>query len=127
MTLPRTVAEVLSQHTPLEVESIDRMYLNAYVPGLQHDGGVAAFFRSHRGQPFASSALMAPISQAFVAAIEAFVAKHGVPLIVFAKGQRNLLDRGGTCEAIAASPRFPLIVPCPPRRFWTAEDEFRDR
>jgi hypothetical protein len=66
MTLPRTVAAMLSQHTTLELESIDRMYLNAYVPGLQHDGGVAAFFRSHRGQLFASSALMAPISQAFV-------------------------------------------------------------
>ena len=84
MTLPRTVAEILSEHTTLEVESIDRMYLNAYVPGLQHDGGVAAFFRSHRRQPFASSALMAPISHAFVAAIEAFAAAQGVPLITFA-------------------------------------------
>jgi hypothetical protein len=89
MTLPRTVAEILSEHTTLEVESIDRMYLNAYVPGLQHDGGVAAFFRSHRRQPFASSALMAPISHAFVAAIEAFAAAQGVPLITFAKGQRK--------------------------------------
>ena len=34
------------------------MYLNAYVPGLQYESGVAAFFRRHRGQPFASSALM---------------------------------------------------------------------
>ena len=50
MTLPRTVAEVLREHTTLEVESIDRMYLNAYVPGLQHDGGVAAFFL--QGSPY---------------------------------------------------------------------------
>jgi hypothetical protein len=28
MTLPRTVREVLDEHTTLEVESIDRMYLN---------------------------------------------------------------------------------------------------
>ena len=55
MTLPRTVREVLDDHTTLEVESIDRMYLNVYVPPLQYAGGVATFFRKHRGHPFASS------------------------------------------------------------------------
>ena len=89
MTLPRTVREILAEHTTLEVESIDRMYLNVYVPPLQYDGGVATFFRKHRGQPFASSVLMAPISRAFIAAIEAFVAAQRVPLITFEKGQRK--------------------------------------
>ena len=89
MSLPRTVGEILRDHTTLEVESLDRMYLNVYVPGLQYESGVAAFFRAHRGQLFASSALMAPMSKAFVAAIEAFVAEHALPLIPFAKGQRK--------------------------------------
>jgi hypothetical protein len=89
MSLPRTVGEILRDHTTLEVESIDRMYLNVYVPGLQSEGSVAWFFRTHRGQLFASSALMAPMSKAFVAAIEAFVAEHALPLITFAKGQRK--------------------------------------
>ena len=89
MSLPRTVGEILNNHTTLEVESIDRMYLNVYVPGLQFDAGVASFFRSHRGQVFASSVLMAPISKAFVAAINAFVAEHELPLIPFEKGQRK--------------------------------------
>ena len=31
MTLPRTVADVLSEHVAFEVECIDRMYLNVYV------------------------------------------------------------------------------------------------
>ena len=73
MSLPRTVAEIPREHVTLDVEGIDGMYLNAYVPGLQYERGVAAFFRRHRGQPFASSALMDPISKAFVAAIHAFV------------------------------------------------------
>ena len=34
MTIPQSVAEVLSQHVTLEVEGIDRMYLNVYVPRL---------------------------------------------------------------------------------------------
>jgi hypothetical protein len=41
----------------LEIESIDRMFCNVYVPQLQHVGGVVGFFRVHRGEPFASSAL----------------------------------------------------------------------
>jgi len=89
MTLPRTVRDVLDEHTTLEVECIDRMYLNLYIPPLQYEGGVAKFFRAHRGQPFASSALMAPISQAFIAAVEHFVAEHRVPLITFRKGERK--------------------------------------
>jgi len=89
MSLPRSVGEVLREHVTLQVECIDRMYLNAYVPGLQYESGVAAFFRHHRGHPFASSALMDPISKAFVAAIHAFVQDQGVPLITFEKGQRK--------------------------------------
>ena len=41
MSLPRSVAEILREHVTLEVEGIDRMYLNAYVPGLQYESGVA--------------------------------------------------------------------------------------
>ncbi len=89
MSLPRSVAEILREHVTLEVEGIDRMYLNAYVPGLQYESGVAAFFRHHRGHPFASSALMEPISKGFVAAIHAFVQEQGVPLITFEKGQKK--------------------------------------
>jgi hypothetical protein len=89
MSLPRSVADILREHVTLEVEGIDRMYLNVYVPGLQYESGVAGFFRRHRKQPFASSALMDPISKAFVAAMQAFVHAQGVPLIAFEKGQRK--------------------------------------
>jgi hypothetical protein len=89
MSIPLTVTEILRDHVTLEVESLDRMYLNVYVPQLQHARGVAAFFRYHRGQTFASSVLMAPISHAFVEAIAAFVREQEIPLIIFKKGQRK--------------------------------------
>ena len=89
MTLPRTAAQVLKDHVTLEVEGIDRMYLNVYQPRLQTDRGVAAFFRFHRGETFASSALMAPMSTAFIAAVERFVEQEQIPLITFTKGQRK--------------------------------------
>ncbi len=83
------VSEILEEHVTLELEGIDRMYLNAYVPGLQSPEGTAWFFKSHRGQPFASSALMDPISKAFVAAIEQYALAEQIPVITFQKGQRK--------------------------------------
>ena len=89
MSVPRSVAEVLNKHVTLEVEGIDRMYLNVYVPQLQREQGVAGFFRFHRGHQFASSVLMDPISKAFVVALEAFAKQEQVPVIPFRKGQRK--------------------------------------
>jgi len=87
MSISQSLASILKDHVTLEVESIDRMYLNAYVPRLQYAGGVVRFFREHRGQPIASSALMSPITRDFVASIERFVKTRSVPLITFQKGQ----------------------------------------
>jgi len=89
MTLPRTVADVLDRHVIFEIESIDRMYLNVYQPRLQYPKGAAAFFHFHRGHTFASSALMAPMTKAFVAAVHEFVMAHDLDLVLFAKGQRK--------------------------------------
>ena len=86
MSLPRSVADVLSDHVTLEVEGIDRMYLNVYQPWLQTDRGVAAFFRFHRGATFASSALMDPMSRTFIHKVDCFVEQENIPLITFAKG-----------------------------------------
>ncbi len=89
MSVPRTVADVLRRHVTLEVEGIDRMYLNVYQPRLQCEGQVAAFFRGHRGHTFASSALMDPMTKAFIAAVENFTQQNQIPLILFGKGQRK--------------------------------------
>jgi hypothetical protein len=89
MSLPQTVADILSKHVTLEVEGIDRMYLNVYVPALQRAGGVASFFRFHLGHRFASSALMDPITKAFIAQMEQFAKQEKVPIVTFEKGQRK--------------------------------------
>jgi hypothetical protein len=89
MSGPRTVAEVLGEHVTLELASIDRMYLNVYVPKLQHVLGVVGFFKEQRGAKVVSSVLMEPMTTAFVTSIERFAKQHRVPLISFAKGQRK--------------------------------------
>jgi hypothetical protein len=87
--ITQNVAEILSDHVRLSVESIDRMYLNVYVPRLQSELGIVGFFRDHRGRPLPSAALMNPMTRHFVAALESFVARHAVPLVQFRKGQRK--------------------------------------
>jgi hypothetical protein len=89
MTVARSVADVLTEHVTLEVECIDRMYLNVYQPKLQRVNGVVWFFRGHRGAAFASSALMDPISKGFVGAIHRFCREREVPMVEFARGQRK--------------------------------------
>jgi hypothetical protein len=50
------------------------MYLNVYQPKLQYGGEVSAFLVGHRGCKYASSVLMAPITETFVANIHHFIA-----------------------------------------------------
>ena len=87
--IAQTVAELLADHVRLTVEGIDRMYLNVYVPRLQCAYGAVSFFRDHRGQPLASSALMSPMSRRFVAELDRFIARHRLPVVLFRKGQRK--------------------------------------
>ena len=89
MTLPRSVSDVLDKHVQFEIESIDRMYLNIYVPELQRAGQVAGFLMRHHGFPIASTALVAPMSRQFVTDIKTYAADRGIPLVHFTKGQRK--------------------------------------
>ena len=89
MSVARSVAEVLRDHVVLEVEAIDRMYLNVYVPHLQSVGAVVGYLRVHRGQRFASTTAVTPMTEAFVRNIDQFVNDEGVDLVAFKKGQRK--------------------------------------
>jgi len=89
MTLPRTVAEVLSEHVVFEVECIDRMYLNVYVPQLQFALGLVGYVHRQLGLPVASTAPLATITDRFAAAVHRFAADERIPWVDFAKGQRK--------------------------------------
>jgi hypothetical protein len=85
----KNVAEILTNHVTFELEAIDRMYLNAYVPSLQTGGGFAFFVKNQLKARVPSTMLVAPMSQRFVEAIERFVATEGIDLVTFEKGQRK--------------------------------------
>jgi hypothetical protein len=85
----KNVAEILADHVTFELEAIDRMYLNAYVPSLQTGGGFVWFVKTQLGARVPSTMMVAPMSQRFVEAIERFVAAQGIDLVTFEKGQRK--------------------------------------
>jgi hypothetical protein len=89
MTVARTVADVLSEHVVFEVECIDRMYLNVYVPQLQYAGGLLRFIHQQLGLPIASTAPLARITDAFSTAVRRFARDNDVPWVDFVKGQRK--------------------------------------
>src|SRR5262245_13986807 len=89
MTLPRSAGDVLSDHVVFELESIDRMYLNLYVPQLQRVEGVLGFIHGHLGRPIASASVIAPMSRGFTARLAGFTDAHGIPQVDFARGQRK--------------------------------------
>jgi len=85
----KNVAEILHDHVTFELEAIDRMYLNAYVPSLQTGGGFVYFVKTQLGARVPSTMMVAPMSERFVQAIERFVAAQGLDLVTFEKGQRK--------------------------------------
>jgi hypothetical protein len=89
MTLPRSAADVLARHVVFELECIDRVYCNLYVPKLQRDLGVVGFIREHLGKPVASTAVLSERTDAFYAEIRRFAARGGIPVVDFRPGQRK--------------------------------------
>ncbi len=57
-----TIPELLSDHVSLDVECVDRVYLNGYVPTLQTSGGLVYFLERHLGEPIAAPALLGQIT-----------------------------------------------------------------
>lgn len=85
----KNVAEILTNHVTFELEAIDRMYLNGYVPSLQTGGGFVWFVKTQLGARVPSTMMVAPMSQQFVDAIARFVDAEGIDLVPFEKGQRK--------------------------------------
>src|SRR3954449_2183094 len=77
MTVARTAADVLADHVVFEVECIDRMYLNVYVPQLQRELGLIGYLRGQLGCPIASTAPLAPVTEGFSTAVRRYARDCG--------------------------------------------------
>ena len=84
-----TAAQVLDGHVTLDLECLDRIYLNGYVPNLQVGGQVVTFLTQHLGNPVPSPALFGPIGDRFRQAVARFADQHAIPVVRFTKEQRK--------------------------------------
>ena len=86
------INDVLDGHVALEIECVDRLYLNAYLPTLQVGGQVIRFLCSHLGKPIASSALFEPIGNRFRREVKRFAAERKIPILELKKPDRSRWD-----------------------------------
>jgi len=85
-----TVPELLDGHTVLDVECLDRIYLNGYVPMLQVGGQVITFLHGHLGMKIASPAVLEQIGTRFRQAVARFAENNDIPMVKFKKGIRKV-------------------------------------
>jgi hypothetical protein len=104
-----TVPELLDGHTVLDIECLDRIYLNGYVPLLQVGGQVVTFLRDHLGMPVASPAVFEKIGTRFRQAVARFAEMNDIPVVKFKKGARKI-DVMRPLLARAAGAGRPQVV-----------------
>jgi len=81
-----TIAEVLRDKVTLDIESVDRVYLNGYIKDLQMPGSVVLFIRNQKGWPLPSPQMLYNMTDDFHAAVERFAAQQGLEIVTFEKG-----------------------------------------
>ena len=84
-----TISQVLDGHVRLDLECLDRVYLNGYVPNLQVSGQVVTFLTRHLGNPVPSPALFNRIGERFRAAVVRFATTNQIPVVRFGKDARK--------------------------------------
>ena len=80
---------LLRDHVTLNCRSIDRIFMQAYVPKLQSVGQVCIFLRWQRGFKIPSSAAFGKIGDGYVKAIHQYAGEHKIPIVYFKKGQNK--------------------------------------
>jgi hypothetical protein len=118
-----TVNEVLGGHVQLDIECLDRVYLNAYVPILQSSGQVVAFMTQYLDLPIPSPALFDKIGQKFRRSVASFAEASHIPWVKFAKDARKADVMAPHLKQAAATGRSQVVaigVAQEFQRVWTA-------
>ena len=85
-----TINDVLDGHVALDIECLDRIYLNGYVPTLQTGGAVVSFLTGHLGYEIPSPAIFEKIGTAFRRAVASFAEANHIPVVRFGKNDRKI-------------------------------------
>ena len=84
-----SIPELLNNHVTLEVECLDRLYLNGYIGPLATSGGLVNFMRVQLEKPIPSPAILGQISERFRGEGKAMAEQQKIPLYQFNHKERK--------------------------------------
>ena len=84
-----TIPELLDGHVTLEVECLDRLYLNGYIGKLATGGGLVAFMRGQLEKPIPSPVVLGQVSERFRDAVKVQAERDHIPIYQFKHKERK--------------------------------------
>ena len=78
-----SIPELLNGHVTLEVECLDRLYLNGYIGPLATSGGLVNFMREQLGKPIPSPVVLGQVTDKFRDALKAMGERQQIPIYQF--------------------------------------------
>ena len=84
-----TIPELLDGHITLEVECLDRLYLNGYIGKLATGPGLTMFMRGQLGKPVPSPVVLGQVSEKFREAVKRLAEREHIPLYQFQHKERK--------------------------------------
>jgi hypothetical protein len=83
------IPELLSGHVTLEVECLDRLYLNGYIGKLATSGGLVTFMREQLGKPIPSPVVLGQVTERFREAVRTKAERESIPVYQFDHKERK--------------------------------------
>jgi hypothetical protein len=84
-----SIPDLLSGHVTLEVECLDRLYLNGYIGKLATPGGLVTFMRDQLGKPIPSPVVLGQVTEKFREAVKAQADEKQIPVYQFQHKERK--------------------------------------
>lgn len=83
------IPQLLNGHVTLEVECLDRLYLNGYIGTLATPGGLVACMRDQLGKPIPSPVVLGQVSEKFRETVKTLAEQKRIPLYSFDHKERK--------------------------------------
>ncbi|HEY8670078.1 MAG TPA: hypothetical protein VIL63_04495 [Terriglobales bacterium] len=84
-----SIPELLNGHITLEIECLDRLYLNGYIGPLATSGGLVNFMREQLGKPIPSPVVLGQVTEKFRESVKALAERQEIPIYPFSHKERK--------------------------------------
>ena len=84
-----SIPELLDGHITLEIECLNRLYLNGYIGKLATGPGLSMFMRFQLGKPVPSPAVLGQVSEKFREAVKTLADRAQAPIYQFRHKERK--------------------------------------